>query len=71
MLFNGKKLGWILNRMTNKNAQNEYYLTDLPTLLKEEGEKVIVCSIKDQEEVYGVNTLEDLYRVEQVMRARG
>jgi len=71
MLFNGKKLGWILNRMTNKNAQNEYYLTDLPTLLKEEGEKVIVCSIKNQEEVYGVNTLEDLYRVEQVMRARG
>lgn len=71
MLFNGKKLNWILNRMTNNNAQNEYYLTDLPALLKEEGERIKICSINDLEEVYGVNTVEDLKRVEDIMKARG
>ncbi|HPB17169.1 MAG TPA: NTP transferase domain-containing protein, partial [Clostridia bacterium] len=71
MLFNGIKLNWILNRMTNRNAQNEYYLTDLPTLLKEEGEKVIICSIQNQEEVFGVNTMDDLNRVEEIMKTRG
>jgi bifunctional N-acetylglucosamine-1-phosphate-uridyltransferase/glucosamine-1-phosphate-acetyltransferase GlmU-like protein len=57
--------------MTNRNAQNEYYLTDLPTLLKEEGEKVIICSIQNQEEVFGVNTMDDLNRVEEIMKTRG
>ncbi|MFA5341439.1 MAG: NTP transferase domain-containing protein [Clostridia bacterium] len=71
MLFNGKKLNWILNRMTNNNAQNEYYLTDLPTLLNAEGEKVIICSINDQDEIYGVNTMDDLNRVERIMKSRG
>ena len=71
MLFNGIKLKNILNRMTNNNAQNEYYLTDLPTLLKKEGEKVVICMINEQDEVYGVNTMEDLDRVESIMRKRG
>lgn len=71
MLFNGIKLYKILNRLTNNNAQNEYYLTDIPTLLKQEGERVIICTIHDQEEVYGVNTLEDLNRVEGIMKRRG
>ena len=71
MLFNGIKLKNILNRMTNNNAQNEYYLTDLPTLLKKEGEKVVICMINEQDEVYGVNTMEDLDRVESIMKKRG
>jgi len=46
-------------------------LTDLPTLLKKEGEKVVICMINEQDEVYGVNTMEDLDRVESIMRKRG
>lgn len=71
MLFNGVKLHKAVKKLKNRNAQNEYYITDLPTILQEEGEKVVVCVIHDQDEVYGVNTLPDLHRMEEILKKRG
>ena len=49
-----------IKNLKNDNAQGEYYLTDVPKLLIEQGKKVEAYMIGDTCEIYGVNTLEDL-----------
>ncbi len=49
-----------LKNLKNDNAQGEYYLTDVPKLLIEQGKKVEAYKIGDTCEIYGVNTMEDL-----------
>jgi len=70
MLFNGIKLAKALKMLNNNNAQNEYYLTDLPQIFMDESEKVEVCTVDAQEEIFGINTLEDLKRAEGIIKAR-
>jgi len=52
------------------NAQGEYYLTDVPGLLKQRGETVAVVDAVPPEDVLSINTPEHLQRVDAVMRAR-
>jgi bifunctional UDP-N-acetylglucosamine pyrophosphorylase/glucosamine-1-phosphate N-acetyltransferase len=49
-----------LERVTRRNAQNEYYLTDVIGLLKAEGRGVAACRVDDAREVAGVNNLDEL-----------
>ncbi len=49
-----------LKNLKNDNAQGEYYLTDVPKLLIENGKNVQAHKIGDTFEIYGVNTMEDL-----------
>lgn len=58
----------LIPKITNHNAQNEYYLTDLVKLFKEQayGNVQLFILSKEQEiEIYNVNTKEQLQYIEQ------
>jgi UDP-N-acetylglucosamine diphosphorylase/glucosamine-1-phosphate N-acetyltransferase len=57
-----------LDRLTTDNAQGELYLTDVPAFIKSEGGKVGLCDTCAPEEMLGVNTVEQLHQVEDLLR---
>ncbi len=66
----GQRLkGW-LKRLTNQNAQGEYYLTDIIGLAVEEGVPVKTFTAKDPDEVLGVNNRQQLAHLERVYQRR-
>ena len=72
MLIRGDKLQRLAGALTNDNAQQEYYLTDMVAVAVEDGDAVTTVVCDDPSEVSGVNTqhqlaaVEDLYRRHQV-----
>ncbi len=62
--FNAADLRQALSLVRNENAQGEYYLTDVPAILKAQGKKVGVCCRHLGLEIIGVNTPEQLAQVE-------
>lgn len=68
--FDNKKLFAALGKVTNNNAQNEYYLTDVIRILKEAGETVAAFCTADTAEAIGVNDRVALSEAEQLMQAR-
>ncbi|HHV46988.1 MAG TPA: bifunctional UDP-N-acetylglucosamine diphosphorylase/glucosamine-1-phosphate N-acetyltransferase GlmU [Tissierellia bacterium] len=68
--FKGKELKYALDRIDNNNAQGEYYITDVISILKEEGYKVGAYLIDDPTEIYGVNSRVQLAFCERIMRNR-
>ena len=69
-VFRATKLLPALSRLRNNNAQGEYYLTDVPDLLRAEGGKIGVCMQDLGHQIIGVNTVEQLRQVEELL-ARG
>lgn len=49
-----------LPRLTDRNAQGELYLTELPGLLLADGGTVAAVALEDEREAIGINTLEHL-----------
>ncbi len=68
--FDTKKLFDALSRVGNDNAQGEYYLTDVPRILKEDGGTIAIFKCEDHREVEGVNDRRQLARMEKVIRKR-
>lgn len=68
--FDNRKLFAALGRVTNHNAQNEYYLTDVIRILKEDGHGVAAWQTTDPAEAIGVNDRVALSEAERLMRAR-
>ncbi|HEX7891020.1 MAG TPA: bifunctional UDP-N-acetylglucosamine diphosphorylase/glucosamine-1-phosphate N-acetyltransferase GlmU [Ramlibacter sp.] len=67
-----KLKGW-LARLTNDNAQGEYYLTDIVKLAVQDGNEVVASPALEQVEVDGVNSplqLAELERAYQLRQAR-
>ena len=58
-----------LGKLRNENAQGEYYLTDVPELLANEGLPVGALALPLGDQLLGVNNEEDLARVEALLRA--
>jgi bifunctional UDP-N-acetylglucosamine pyrophosphorylase/glucosamine-1-phosphate N-acetyltransferase len=56
-------------RLENKNAQREYYLTDIPAIAKAEGFGCVVATV-DEDEVLGVNSRAELAAAEAAMQQR-
>lgn len=69
--FDCKELLACLNLLKNENAQGEYYLTDVPELMRTRGGKIGVCCVELNEQIIGVNTVEQLLEVENYLKARG
>lgn len=69
-VFDSKKLFAYLSRLKNNNAQGEYYLTDVPKLMLNDGLKISTYTITDDVEIMGVNTPEDLAEVENLLKNR-
>jgi bifunctional UDP-N-acetylglucosamine pyrophosphorylase/glucosamine-1-phosphate N-acetyltransferase len=55
--------GW-LSRLTNDNAQGEYYLTDVVAMARDDGVPVVAAQPRDEVEVLGVNSPTQLADVE-------
>ena len=68
--FDGPSLLRDLPRLSDDNAQGEYYLTDLPGLAVEEGRAVVTVDLADHHEAAGVNTVSQLAEARWVMQAR-
>ena len=69
-VFNARLLFENLKNLKNNNAQGEYYLTDMPKILMELGEKVATYTVSDNNEIFGVNTPEDLEFCENILKNR-
>jgi bifunctional UDP-N-acetylglucosamine pyrophosphorylase/glucosamine-1-phosphate N-acetyltransferase len=61
--------GW-LPKLSNDNAQKEYYLTDIVKLASAEGAAVAAVKAADEWEVAGVNSKKELAALERVVQLR-
>ena len=69
-IFNSEALTVSLGRITNNNAQGEYYLTDTIALIKDAGMKVGALPVDNNDEILGVNTRTQLEVAEKIMSER-
>jgi len=69
-IFDAQRLASVLGRLRRSNAQGEYYLTDAPGLLLEDGLPVELCRRELGLEILGVNTPEQLAEVEGILAGR-
>ncbi|MDO5581058.1 MAG: NTP transferase domain-containing protein [Planctomycetia bacterium] len=60
-----------LDELKTDNAQNEYYITDIPRIMLEKGKNVLALPILKEIECLGVNTPADLEIVQQAMQSNG
>lgn len=67
-VFDSKKLLPALAELGNNNVQKEYYLTDVPYILQEHGEKIGICCRDLGYEIIGVNTVQQLTQVEELLQ---
>lgn len=65
-IFDARWLCRNLGKLDNKNAQGEYYLTDLVKLAMEQGHKINSIKI-DPKECVGINTPEELLLAESLL----
>jgi bifunctional UDP-N-acetylglucosamine pyrophosphorylase / glucosamine-1-phosphate N-acetyltransferase len=66
--FESAKLVGALARIKPNNKQGEYYLTDVPAILKNDGDQVAIHFHNDAREVSGVNTRAELAEFENLVR---
>jgi len=59
-----------LSRLGCANSQGEYYLTDVPAILRDQGDRIGICKRDLGEEIIGVNTVEQLHEVEGFLKER-
>jgi bifunctional UDP-N-acetylglucosamine pyrophosphorylase/glucosamine-1-phosphate N-acetyltransferase len=68
--FETRALFSALARVQPVNAQGEYYLTDVPAILRADGENVSIYLHTDAREVSGINTRVELAEFERLLRQR-
>ena len=66
-VFDSKKLFACLKELKNSNAQGEYYLTDVPTIMMSKGYQIGTYTTHDDTEILGVNAPEDLALCEEIL----
>jgi bifunctional UDP-N-acetylglucosamine pyrophosphorylase/glucosamine-1-phosphate N-acetyltransferase len=69
-VFNGDSLFDNLRALSNRNAQGEYYLTDLVGTLRQAGQRVGAMIVGDPVEALGVNSRAELAQVENEIQRR-
>ncbi|MDR0491294.1 MAG: NTP transferase domain-containing protein [Oscillospiraceae bacterium] len=68
-VFSAPVLLRALKSLTRNNAQGEYYITDAPAIIRGEGGKVGALKRDIGDEIIGVNTLQQLAQVEEILFA--
>jgi len=66
-IFRANLLLDALKSLNKDNAQGEYYLTDVPTIMQSRGARVGILRRDLGSEIIGVNTLEQLRQVEEIL----
>jgi len=69
-IFQHTALARTLRRITPENDQQEYYLTDVVSLLVDEGETVISVAAQEAHEILGVNTRAELAAASRLLQER-
>jgi len=59
-----------LEQIRNDNKQGEYYLTDVPGLLKQQGRTVALVDAVPPEDVLSINTPQQLAEVDRILKTR-
>ncbi|HNW34359.1 MAG TPA: NTP transferase domain-containing protein, partial [Candidatus Ozemobacteraceae bacterium] len=67
-LFNGPDLYNRLFKLTNRNNQKEYYLTDMIEMLTADGLRVLAVRERDEQSTLGINSRADLAIVSDILR---
>ncbi|MET1256460.1 bifunctional UDP-N-acetylglucosamine diphosphorylase/glucosamine-1-phosphate N-acetyltransferase GlmU [Aliikangiella maris] len=67
---NSSQLADWVGRLSNDNAQGEYYLTDIIAMAVEDGHQVTTAQPIENYEVEGINTLRQLAELERVWQMR-
>lgn len=70
MVFNSKSLFSVLPQMGCNNVQHEYYVTEVPELMRKQGMKVQTYFTADGDDLRGINTPEDLAACEKILSER-
>ena len=68
--FDAQALFASLAKVTNDNAQGEYYLPDVLWILKQQGEKIWAVAAEDYEDTLGINSRLQLAGAEKILRRR-
>jgi bifunctional UDP-N-acetylglucosamine pyrophosphorylase/glucosamine-1-phosphate N-acetyltransferase len=68
MALSGTRLLAWARKISNRNAQNEYYLTDLVRFAVKEEVPVVAVKVDDSIEVTGVNSQQELARLERAFQ---
>ncbi len=68
--FNPQSLLAALEHLRSDNAQNEYYLTDVPQILMSQGKRLGLFCYENPEEVRGINTRVELAELEGNLREK-
>lgn len=66
----GRWIGRAVKRLCADNAQGEFYLTDVVALAARDGERVETVVVADPLDVAGINTRDELRRIDQIARRR-
>lgn len=69
-IFNSKELKAGLGSLTTDNAQGEYYLPDVITVIRKKGFKVGAFKVNDASEIFGINTIEQLQTATKILEDR-
>jgi bifunctional UDP-N-acetylglucosamine pyrophosphorylase/glucosamine-1-phosphate N-acetyltransferase len=68
--FDARELAGALPTVTRNPVSNEYYITDVPELLLKAGKRVEVIEAVPPEDVFSINTPDDLAKVDAIYRSR-
>jgi len=69
-VFNTPMLLNALKELKNDNAQGEYYVTDVPAIMREKAAKIGILKRNLGENIIGVNTEEQLKLIERILTER-
>ena len=67
-VFRSQLLLESLKSLKSDNSQGEYYLTDVPAIMRERGGRVGILKRELGDEIIGVNTVEELRQVEEILQ---
>lgn len=68
--LNWAKIRKAFNELSNNNAQGEYYLTDIVKWARQNQYKVLGYVAKDSDEIYGINSRQNLAVATKIMQKR-
>lgn len=69
-IFEANWLWENIDNLQSLNAQKEYYLTDLVGMARDQGKKIVAVKVSEENEALGVNTPEQLLKVEGILKER-
>ncbi len=69
-VFNARALFDCLNELEPNELTNEYYLTEVPRMLKEQNATIEIVNAVEPEDTLSINTPEQLIEVESILKTR-